>query len=320
MRWQRPSWWQYDTLLARTLDPVGRLYGLGTQARLQWVRSWHAPVPVICVGNVTAGGTGKTPVVLDLLKRLPGAHALTRGYGGTLSGPMPVDMSRHAACDVGDESLLLARHAPTWVAHHRIRGAKAAVQAGATHIVMDDGFQNPSLAKTVSFLVIDGQEGFGNGRIIPAGPLRERPEQAWKRASALVLFGDDQTGILRHIPVTLPVFRARLNACDIPEQWRGQRVYAFAGIGQPKKFFHTLRTLGADVTETCTFPDHYFYTTRDILSLHEAARIHNAQLVTTEKDIVRLDPDLRKSIHTVPVQVSWDDENHLTSFLEEQIL
>ena len=161
---------------------------------------------------------------------------------------------------------------------------------------------------------MNGHEGFGNKRLVPAGPLREHPEHAWRRADALVLFGEDRTGILKQMPSSLPVFRAEIRACVEPDLWRGKRVLAFAGIGHPKKFFDTLSDLGTDLVATRAFPDHHSYTSHDFHALCNAASTHDAVLVTTEKDAVRLDPDMRQRVHILPVAVSWNDENRLQSF------
>lgn len=314
-----PSWWQHNGPPALALTPLGWLYGLGTAMRLHAGRPWTAPIPVVCVGNITAGGTGKTPVTLDILERLPGAHALLRGYGGTLKGPVRVDTDRHTCIETGDEALLLAGKAPTWVSRNRASGARAACTNGAQYIVMDDGLQNPSLTQSLSLVVIDGNVGFGNGRIIPAGPLREKPSRAWKRAHAAVLLGEDQTGIASAIPAHLPILRGRLAPGPEAIEFREQNVIAFAGIGQPQKFFGTLVSLGARLVATYPFADHHPYTADEINKILEHARATNARVITTTKDAVRLDPAQRHAVSVLTVRIQWDDHGTALDTLLESL-
>ncbi|HUZ62738.1 MAG TPA: tetraacyldisaccharide 4'-kinase, partial [Acetobacteraceae bacterium] len=240
-----PAFWSDDGPLPRALSPVSFLVAAITAHRMARP-GWRAPVPVICCGNVTSGGAGKTTLALDLLARLAArgvaAHALLRGYGGRERGPLRVDPAAHTAARVGDEALLLAAIAPTWVSADRAAGAAAAVAAGAGAIVMDDGLQNPGLAKDVSFLVIDGASGFGNGRVLPAGPLREPVAAGAARCRAAVLIGPDRTGALSALPPCLPVLRADL--ASEAAVFAGQPVFAFAGIARPPKFFDGLEAAG----------------------------------------------------------------------------
>jgi tetraacyldisaccharide 4'-kinase len=260
---------------------------------------------VFCVGNASVGGAGKTIVVLDLLGRLPGRpFALTRGYRGRLKGPVLVDAGRQGAADVGDEALLLAAAAPTIVARDRAAGARLALAEGATAIVMDDGLQNPTLKKTCSFLVIDGGYGFGNGFLLPAGPLREPVAAAAARVQAAVLIGEDTANAAAALPAGLPILRARLTpACAI--SLANQRVVAFAGIGRPEKFFASVTQLGATITAQIPYPDHHVYTESDANSLLTTAARHNAKLVTTTKDHVKLPPTLRAATIPVTVTLTW---------------
>ncbi|NKD54613.1 MULTISPECIES: tetraacyldisaccharide 4'-kinase [unclassified Haematospirillum] len=316
---QTPSWWQHRNMTALALSPFGWLYGLGTFMRQRAMHPWTAPVPVICVGNITAGGNGKTPVTLDILERLPGAHALLRGYGGKLKGPVQVNRQHHTCDETGDEALLLAEKAPTWVARDRTAGAQAACEAGARYIVMDDGLQNPSLTKTLSLVVIDGQYGFGNNLMIPAGPLREIPRQAWKRADGIVLLGEDRTGIIDTAPAHLPVLRGRLVPDNKDQTWSGQRVIAFAGIGRPGKFFDALTTLGAELVATYSFADHHPYSRSKISRMLEHARLEHCQLVTTTKDAVRIDPLQRSALSVLSVHVEWNDHGEALGALLEPL-
>ncbi|MBT3536383.1 MAG: tetraacyldisaccharide 4'-kinase [Rhodospirillaceae bacterium] len=314
-----PEFWHQDGVLARVLQPMAWLYaGLG---RLRWALSqpWQGPVPVICVGNLVAGGAGKTPTALAigraLARRGIAAHFLSRGHGGRLSGPIRVDGKVHDAGDVGDEPLLLAAAAPAWIARDRVRGARAAIAAGAQAIIMDDGFQNPGLAKDLSLLVIDGAYGLGNGRVHPAGPLRETAATGLARADAVIIL---QSG---EAPAPLPhMAAAPLTARLIPGPdalaLRGQPVVAFAGIGRPERFFHTVRELGAELVGQQAFPDHHPFREDEIWAVIEAARERNAIAVTTAKDAVRLPPGARDMVTVIDVTLEFDDEERLDKLLD----
>jgi tetraacyldisaccharide 4'-kinase len=280
---------------------------------------WQAPVPVFCAGNATVGGAGKTPLCLDLLARLRAAgieaHAITRGHGGRLPGPVRVDLARHDATDVGDEALLLARAAPSWAGADRAASARAAVAAGARALVMDDGLQNPSLAKTLAFLVIDGGAGFGNGRLLPAGPLREPVAAAAARCAAAVLLGDDDAGAARALPAHLPVLRARLEPDAAMRAYAGRRVAAFAGIGRPEKFFAALQAARAGLVARTAFADHHRFTAAELARLRRDAASLNADLVTTWKDWVRLPPPDRAGITPLGVTLAWTDSAALHAMI-----
>ncbi|SFG75306.1 tetraacyldisaccharide 4'-kinase [Methylobacterium gossipiicola] len=289
---------------ARALAPLAALYGWRSVVRMDRP-GVHAPCPVICVGNFTLGGAGKTPTALALatmLRDLGAAPAfLTRGYGGCLTGPVRVEPDRHGAAETGDEPLLLARHAPTVVARDRVAGARQCVALGADVIVMDDGLQNPALAKDLALAVVDAGAGLGNGRVFPAGPLRVSLARQWPHVHGIVLVGDGAPGEAVAEDAArrgLPVHRARL----VPGgDWDGRRVLAFAGIGRPEKMFATLRAAGADVAGTWAFPDHHPYRRTDLDALAaEAARL-GADLVTTAKDHVRLPPDFSGRVAVLPV-------------------
>jgi len=277
--------------------------------------AWHAGVPVLCIGNLVAGGAGKTPIVLSLARILAaaghGPHILSRGYGGTLAGPLRVDPARHSAAQVGDEPLLLARVAPSWIGRDRVGSAKAAIAQGATILLLDDGLQNPTLHQDLSLAVIDAAYGFGNGRVIPAGPLREPASWGLARAHAIVWMG---SGAAANAFAGKTVLGARL----VPrggEDLKGRRVVAFAGIGRPEKFFATLRELGAELGVTRAFPDHHPYQKAELRELAAAAQARDAILVTTEKDQVRLSPAWQARIRALAVEVVWDDAAALETIL-----
>jgi tetraacyldisaccharide 4'-kinase len=311
-----PAFWARRRLPAQLLRPFGLITRLLTARRVARP-GLRLTIPTLCVGNAGVGGAGKTIVALDLLSRLPNRpFALTRGYGGTLTGPVLVDPARHQAREVGDEALLLAARAPTIVARDRAAGARLALAEGASAIVMDDGLQNPGVEKTLSFLVIDGGFGFGNGYLLPAGPLREPVAAACARVRAAVLIGEDETNALAALPRHLPVLRARL-VPSCAEDLRGQPVLAFAGIGRPEKFFASVRALGADLRAAKPFPDHHVYAPSELTALlHESDRL-GARLVTTTKDQVKLPASLRAATLVVRAGLVWEDPAALEYFLHE---
>ena len=320
--WSRPPdrpGWQ-----ARVLAPAAALYALATARRV--ARAGTAPgVPVICVGNVNAGGTGKTPTVVALIQKLAerGAtvpHVVSRGYGGANRGLLRVDPKHHAAAEVGDEPLLLAAFAPVWVGPDRAEAARAAVAAGATALVLDDGFQDPALKKDLSLVVVDAEAGFGNGRVIPAGPLREPVARGLRRADLLLSIGGDtaqrRLKAAWPLPPELPRVEGRLLPLATGMPWTGLRTFAFAGIGRPEKFFATLADLGAEILRVEPLDDHQPLEPALMLRLEQEARILGAQLVTTEKDAVRLPQSFRQKVLTLPVRLAFDDPGPLDRALD----
>jgi tetraacyldisaccharide 4'-kinase len=301
--WHRPGW------PSLALEPLAQAYAAAGMLRRVLAKPVKAPVPVVCVGNLVVGGAGKTPVTLELARLLTlrghRPQILTRGYGGSLAGPVRVDPATHDFRAVGDEALLLAEAAPTWVARDRPAGARAAAEAGADLILMDDGLQNPSLAKDLALIVVDAGYGFGNGRVMPAGPLRESRLGGLKRAQAAVLIGTDAMKIGAELARHLPVARARLVPSGDAAPWRGRRVVAFAGIGRPQKFFDSLTALGADLVAGIGFPDHHPYAPGEMADLIAQAERAEATPVTTTKDWVRLPADLRARVETLPVRLDW---------------
>ncbi len=315
-----PEFWRRDGLAPALLAPLAWGFDAANRARRAMVRPRRAPVPVVCVGNLVAGGAGKTPVALSLGVRLTelgrSIHFLTRGYGGRARGPLRVDPARHTARDVGDEALLLAAVAPTWVARDRPAGANAAAAAGAEVVVMDDGFQNPALAKDLSLVVVDSAYGFGNGRVMPAGPLREGIDGGLARADAVVLVGASSEGCDERLAArTLTVLHVDLEPAPGCEILAGKPVLAFAGIARPEKFFATLSGMGCRLVGCHAFADHHRYTPDEVMRLCEAAGEKGAVPVTTEKDHVRLPADARPMVEVLRVQLVWSEPAALDRLL-----
>jgi tetraacyldisaccharide 4'-kinase len=316
-----PAFWSHDGWTSRLLLPATAVTGWMTARRVARP-GWQAPVPVLCCGNAGVGGAGKTTLALDLLRRLQlrggWPHALLRGYGGRERGPTLVRPGVHDARHVGDEALLLAERAPTWVSADRAAGAHAAAEEGADTIVMDDGLQNPGLIKDCSLLVIDGGYGFGNGRLLPAGPLREPVAAAAARCQAAVLIGPDTHGALAMLPPEIPVLRAVL-VPDVEGLDFDRDYLAFAGIGRPEKFFAGLRAAGVTLAGTRAFADHHPYSSAELTGLARDAARAGATLLTTPKDMARLLPAQRDGIAVAGVTLAWEDEAALAALLDAAV-
>ncbi|MBI1777162.1 MAG: tetraacyldisaccharide 4'-kinase [Proteobacteria bacterium] len=315
-----PEFWATGGWPALALAPLGSLYDLGSRLRRRMTTAWRAPVPLLCVGNLVLGGAGKTPVTLALARSLAkeGAEVVSRGYGGHLAGPVRVDPTLHRARDVGDEPLLLAEAAPTWVAKSKRQGVEAAIAAGAKAVLLDDGLQNPGLVYDLALAVVDGGFGFGNGHVVPAGPLRESIDRGLARAHAVVLIGADRTGVRVRVG-GIPVIEADLVPDAAAQRWRGRRVVAFAGIGRPQKFFDTLAELGASLIATHAFADHHAYREDEIMALVENANRTGAVPVTTAKDWVRLPAAARPMIEVVRVDLLWSKPEAMAALINERV-
>jgi tetraacyldisaccharide 4'-kinase len=320
LRMRAPEFWQGRDYTARlaaaVLSPFGFLYGATVAWKRDRTQPYRPRAKVICVGNLTVGGTGKTPIAIAiaqlLLRRGLKPMFLTRGYGGKERGPIFVNLAHDSAEQVGDEPLLLARAAPAIVARDRAAGAHLADEAQADAIIMDDGHQNFSVAKDLSLVLVDAGTGFGNGHIVPAGPLRESISQGLARADAIVLTGDGDPELRKFKG---PVLRAHFKPS--PETGlRGQPVVAFAGTGRPEKFFATLAELGAEFVETSAFDDHHEYTASELARLKSKARGADALLITTEKDFARLSPAERTDVATLPIAATFDDAAAIESLLD----
>lgn len=315
-----PSFWKNKTLLSTALLPAGWIYAGLTALRLKLKKPCHAAIPVICVGNLTAGGSGKTPTAVSLagiLKRGgKNPFFVSRGYGGRLQNII-VDSERHTAADTGDEPLLLSREAPVALNADRGKAAVLAQQNGADVIIMDDGFQNPTLHKDLSFLIIDGGFGFGNCRPVPSGPLRENLNKGLARADAAIIIGSDKQNI-RPLLGSLPVFEGQICPEPIPDAQTINAI-AFAGIGRPGKFYASLKECGVNVIAEHDFPDHHFYTESDLQKLMDEAREKGAVLYTTAKDFVKIPAALRPHFRVLEISIKWKDEAALADFVFSRI-
>jgi tetraacyldisaccharide 4'-kinase len=324
--WYRPSSW-----MSRLLMPLGAIYGVIAGHRLRR-EGFDAGIPVLCVGNYHVGGAGKTPTVLALVKLLRELGetpvVLSRGYGGELRGPIKVDPERHVATDVGDEPLMLARTVAVVVARDRIEGVALARSQGASVILMDDGFQNPAIAKDASLIVIDGARGLGNACVFPAGPLRAPLPPQLDRTDALIVVGDGSAAEVVAAAIAArgkPVMKAQVRADDASvAALRGKRVLAFAGIGDPGRFFRTLRANGIEVVRERAFADHHPFSENEIEALTTEARRDALTLVTTEKDLARLHgrgglPDSARAIVPFAVTLEFDDAVQLRKFVTDQL-
>lgn len=312
-------WYAPAGVRAAVLSPAARIWGCASARARARKTPWRAPVPVVSVGNLTAGGAGKTPLAMDITARLAARGAapgvVLRGYGArtAVRGALRVEPARHSAADTGDEALLHAHTAPVWVSPNRRRGAEAAVAAGCGVIVLDDAHQNRDLHKSFSIVVINGADGFGNGRMIPAGPLREPAPGGLARAHIVVIIGDDAHGCAAQAESA----GARVMYADVaPDDaaraltagMAGESCIAFAGIARPAKVFETMRRAGLNLTAAHAFADHHAYTRAELSRLHDEARASGARLVTTAKDYARLPADARGGITPFGVRLAWRDE------------
>lgn len=330
MALKTPAFWYRKggdiSLKEKILTPFSLLYRIGYEFHQHSVTPEKLDIPVVCIGNINAGGTGKTPTAIAVMNAITKNNLakkpffLLRGYGGGERGPLLVDTSRHNSWATGDEALILAQHAPTIIAVDRVQGALLAAKHNADLVLMDDGLQNPGIHKDLKIVVINGEMGFGNGKMLPAGPLREPLKKGIARADIFILIGEDTRGVTALLPADKPLIRAKLEPELCAPLSSDKKYVAFAGLGYPEKFFSFMRErLNLDIVKTISFPDHYPYTEKDVQNLQERAREWNAELLTTKKDSLRLPgvPDV--TVHVADIKMAWDNESTLTDFLKTRL-
>lgn len=326
-----PSFWYPKDkadlpLQAKLLQPLSWLYKCGFNIHQGVSNSQNAEIPIICIGNLSAGGTGKTPTCISFVDHLREAgivqnpYFLMRGYGGAERGPLLVDLKKHNAWDVGDEPLILAQHAPTIISADRVAGAKLAAAQSADVVIMDDGLQNPGIHKDLTIIVVNGEMGFGNGLMMPAGPLREPLSSGLAKADAFFLIGQDKADAKALLPSGIPIFEAELEAEQDKLPAKDQKYLAFAGLGYPEKFFNFLKDeLGYDIVETLAFADHCPYHRQDVQDLRKKAKDKDAMLITTVKDYLRLPKGYKDDIFTVPVSMKFQAPKKLQIFVKDAL-
>ena len=312
-----PFWDKFNHPLAMLLEPLSWLYRAGAAIHQHTTTPCRVSVPVISVGNIVLGGAGKTPVTIALAKILQARghtpHVISRGYGGSVSGSVQVDPDRHTYQEVGDEPLLLAKVGPTWVSKNRRAAADLAIQAGADILLLDDAHQNQDLVKDISFVVVNASQGFGNGRVFPAGPLRQSLQSGLKNTTAIIFIGEEGDVLPRQLcDLACPLIRAKL----VPVAPNPCPVVGFAGLGYPEKFRQTLLRAGYHVSDFIPFADHYPYQKEDLQRLRQKAQEAQASLMTTEKDFIRIPGISRKGILTLPVRLAFQEDNPLEKILK----
>ena len=319
-----PKFWylKRDSLLSNSLYPFSLLFRLGTKIRNLLSIERKTTLPIICVGNIVIGGAGKTPVALKIGNMLIKAgykpHFVSKGYGG-LEKNNTLVKDWHSPQSVGDEPLLLSEIAPTWIGLDRNKSFQLAREKGADCIVMDDGFQNPTLQKDFSIIVINGEQGFGNKRVIPSGPLRESINRGLSRTNLVILIGEISDEVRNKIPKHIPLIAANFKIKEDEMILKGQRVTAFAGIAYPEKFFNSLKLVNTNIVDKISYSDHHIYTENDLLNLAEIANKNKSILVTTKKDMVRIPKNFRSLVKTIDGFIEFDDENLLLEILSNLI-
>ena len=340
MSLQPPSWWQDDTghSLPKYLNPLGQIYGQAVKWRFRYTKPYQSKLPVICIGNFTLGGTGKTPLAIKFAHILKGLgwepSFLSRGYKGKYAGPLLVNQDEHNANDVGDEPLLLSQHAPAIISKNRVEGVWLIEQRSSNIVIMDDGFQNPTVQKNLSFIAIDSSTALGNERIFPAGPLRAPLEFQLPKATAIILTGSNKAEkenikelLQTKFNFKKPILSGELTALEDTEWLKEKPILAYAGIGRPEKLFQSLENAGGKVIRRNPFPDHHNFTSKDAEQLTKLALADDLQLVTTEKDHVRIDENnhhqlraLKRMSRPFPVKFKFEkgDEEKLITLIKER--
>ena len=319
-----PKFWynKEDTFYSNILYPLSLIFRLGTKLRNLFSTKELSPIPTICIGNIVVGGAGKTPVSMKICKMLIKAgyrlHFISKGYASTIKESTLVE-KWHSPKSVGDESLLLSEIASTWIGVNRIKSANLAKKNGADCLIMDDGFQNPSIGKDFSIIVVDGEQEFGNKRVMPSGPLRESIRRGLLRTNVVVVIGKISDALKKLIPSTIPIFNAKFEIKKDNEIFKGKKVTAFAGIAYPNKFFKTLEIQVAMIIKEVSYPDHYIYSENDLLHLAEMANKTESILVTTKKDFVRIPKTYRPLINTLDGEIIFEREDIITELLSSML-
>ena len=324
-----PKFWylKRDTIYSIILYPLSLLFRLGTEIRNITTTKINSTIPVICVGNIVLGGAGKTPVSLKIGKILKLAgyqpNFISKGYAGIIKTSTLVE-SWHSPKSVGDEPLLLSQIAPTWIGIDRNYSIKLAAERGCDCIIMDDGFQNPSIHRDFSIIIINESQEFGNKRVIPSGPLRESIKKGLSRTNLVVVIGNITKNLKEVIPDHIPILSAKFKINNEKKIFKGQKITAFAGIAYPEKFFNSLLEQGAKIVKKITYPDHHIYDENDLLSLAEIANKTQSILVSTEKDFVRIPKSYRSLVNTLQGEIIFENEDLIkeiiTNVIENQSL
>ena len=319
-----PKFWyqKKDTYLSNFLYPLLLIFSFGTKIRNILSTTNKGPLPIICVGNIVVGGAGKTPVALKIGKLLikagykPGF--ISKGYAGLIKNSTLVK-SWHSARSIGDESILLSEVANTWVGVDRINSARLAKEKNSNCLIMDDGFQNPTIYKDFSIIVINASQEFGNKRVMPSGPLRESIKRGLSRSNLVIVIGDPSHELKQLIPKNIPIVKAKFEIKKENKNFKGQNIIAFAGIAYPEKFFQSLTNEGAKIFKKITFPDHHIYSENDLLSLAEIANKKKSILVSTKKDFVRIPKSFRSLVNTLEGEIVFEDEEFIVEILSNVI-
>ncbi len=319
-----PKFWykKKDTYLSNALYPFSLLFRLGTKIRNFISIKQQSPLPVICVGNIVVGGAGKTPVSLKIGNLLTKAgykpHFISKGYAGLINKSTLVQ-SWHSATSVGDESILLSEVAPTWIGTDRINSSKLAKKDGADCLIMDDGFQNPTIQKDFSIIVINAAQEFGNKRVIPSGPLRESINRGLSRTNLIIVVGEISNELKQIIPKNIPTIESKFQIKKENKNFKGQNITAFAGIAYPEKFFQSVKEQGGIIVKQITYPDHYIYTENDLLTLAETANKTKSILVSTQKDNIRIPKPYRSLVNTLEGEIVFENEDFFIEILTNVI-
>lgn len=314
---KQPEFWNKESWISETLAPIGNVWNTIVQNKYNNTTPFKSSVPVICVGNVVMGGAGKTPTVIalnNLLKDIyENINLISRGYGGYIKDSIRVDEHKHNYLQVGDESLLLSRETTTWSGPDRISSIKKAIHRKADLLIMDDGLQSNTLYKDISFLVLDSIQGIGNGKVFPAGPLRESLSNVYKKVDAIIKIGDNNCeNIISQFP-NKPIFNAVIKA---QRQYKNKDVVAFCGLGCPEKFLNTLKQEEFNILHFEVFPDHHPYTILDMLKLKKISKkFPESTLITTEKDWFRIPPSHIDNISIFNIALEFEKKTELKKFI-----